>query len=168
MTYDSTNYMKDTVAEAYKNERAVTGCTENKGPSGNTGNYLTFDSTPNCRVFANNAATWTGKIGLMYPSDYGYTVDSQYWTNTMIGSKGFTSTVVGTSWLQKKANHSSYEWFLSPSSNKSDCVAYWSGSGYVYYYSAISISGARPTLYLKSNVGITSGTGESGSPYELV
>ncbi len=110
---------------------------------------------------------WTGKIGLMYPSDYGYSVDSSYWT-TKTGISGFTSTVVGTSWLYKTANPAG-EWFLSPSSYGSNYVALWGSSGRVYYYIASVYCGVRAAIYLKSTVQITGNNdGSLTAPYTLI
>ncbi len=117
-------------------------------------------------IWSGNEATWTGKIGLMYPSDYGFSADSSYWSGTLLYN--YNSAASATSWLQKEANHSSYEWLLSPSSSASYYVAIWNGDWNVFINRANSYSGVRPVLYLKSEVQITgTGTGTSSSPYEL-
>ncbi len=115
-----------------------------------------------------SGSTWTGKIGLMYPSDYGYSVDSSYWT-TRTGNTGFKSTVVETSWLYKTANRTDWgwEWFFSPYAGSSDSVASWTTGGYLDYFCVRNSDGVRPSLYLKSNVLITSGNGSSSQPYQL-
>ena len=57
-------------------------------------------------------------------------------------------------------------WILTPYSSSSVwCVG---GSGNAYYYSPSSYSlGARPSMNLKSNVIITSGTGTKEDPFEI-
>ncbi len=164
LTDDVINYTKDTVVEAYKYERAVTGCSENKGPSENNSESK-VESNSTCRVWANHAATWTGKIGLMYPSDYGFSASDTYWSGTMLYS--YNSAAANTSWLQKEANHTDSEWLLSPSSNDSSSVAEWINAGLVYRLSAQYCDGVRPVLYLKSDIQVTGGEGTSTTPFTL-
>ena len=158
----------DTPKEAYANERAVEWCDGGVGPAENTGYsgyYLTFESTPNCRVWANNQATWTGKVSLMYPSDYGFSVNNENnnWDKQL---KDF-STIQSSSWLNS-ANHS-YEELLSPTSDGSTYVAIWGASGVVDATSVYSYNynGVRPSVNLISEIKIRQGDGTSESPYFL-
>ena len=122
------------------------------------------------------AQTWIGKIGLMYPSDYGY------------ATAGGTTTARNTC-LAKKLNYGNDGWW-----DYRDCPE----ENYLYktnptesqwplihqldnYVTAHIIdsqgtistvdpnySGSvHPSLYLKSNISITSGDGSSTSPYQL-
>ncbi len=167
VTYDDTSYIKDNPSEAYKNERAVSGCQDNKGPSSNSTQSAVVGNET-CRVWADKAATWTGKVGLLYPSDIGYSVDSQYW-NTILGYGTFEGTVANSSWLQA-ANHSNHEWLLSPVTyTLTNDVSRWSKTGYLYNNHAnYNGNRARATLSLKSMVLITKGNGSLDTPYELV
>ncbi len=158
--------IKDTPIEAYNYERAVSGCSGGKGPSANS-SQSKVEGNSSCRVWANNAATWNGKIGLMYPSDYGFSADSSYW-NTRLLYGSFNGNASNSSWLQKEANHSDYEWLLSPSSYYPGYVAHWGSGGIVLYNIADDGYGVRPVLYLKSDIEVNGGEGTSGSPYILV
>ncbi len=167
LTYDSTNkIIKDTVSKAYKYERAITGCNKNEGSNKSQSE---LEGNSSCRVWINHNATWMGKITFMYPSDYGYTVDSQYWKNTIIGSEEFESTAVETSWLFKGANHSvGYpEWFLSPTSISNNYIAFWNNNGRVGHSTANNDLMVRPSLYLKSDIQIIGGDGSLEQPYQL-
>ncbi len=158
----SYNSKKDTPITAYQHERAVEGCDGGKGPSTNS-TSSTVESNTSCRVWANNSATWTGKVGLLYPSDYGFSADSSNWTKVLYDYE----TPSQTSWLQS-ANHSSFEWLLSPSSYNSDSASYWYTAGCVLYNYVYSVSsGVRPVLNLESRVGITGGAGTESNPYQL-
>lgn len=158
--------IKDTVNEAYKNERAVTGCEGGIGPASNS-NRETLQNNTTCRVWANNQATWAGRIALLYPSDYGYSADSKYW-NTKLGYTTFNGTASDSSWLQKTVNLKFHEWLLSPGSYDAYNVAYWYIIANVSNaYVSNDYLGVRPTLYLKNNVKITSGEGTQENPYNL-
>ena len=111
---------------------------------------------------------WTGKIALMYPSDYSYTyalgVDNTCYTDgyDCDGSSGKTN-----GWIYN-TNSNTTQWLLSPNSGNSYGAFYLGGSGYVnYYLSVTNSSGVRPSLYLISDIKIDSGEGTEQSPYQL-
>ena len=119
-------------------------------------------------VYSGRSTSWTGKIALMYPSDYSYTyalgVDSNCYTNGFYcdGSSGKTN-----GWIYN-TNSNSNQWLLSPSSGGSDGAFYLDGSGCVDGGYEVSLSyGVRPSLYLVSNIKIDSGDGSEQSPYSL-
>ena len=115
-------------------------------------------------------STWTGAIGLMYMSDYGYATNGDttlcdgtvmyYW-----GTGNYKTECVEKSWLYD----SSYtQWTITPYSDQSIYVYDLNTDGYVDYYKVVSNNFAvRPTLFLKSSVGIASGTGKIGDPFIL-
>ncbi len=145
--------MIDTPKEAYANERDVKSCIENTGKN---------ESESGCKVWANNQATWTGKIALMYPSDYGFSTESSNWETQF---KGFRS-IKSSSWLNS-ANHGSYEWLLSPASTHSTSVAGWYATGDGGNLGVYNYYGVRPSVNLISSIKITSGNGTSETPYFL-
>ena len=119
-------------------------------------------------VYIGRPTTWTGKIGLMYPSDYGYA--------TAGGSTTSRATCLSTTM---------YNW---DSSEFSDCkgndylykIAQWTLTSHsanardVFYVSSdVDRNGAygafvvRPALFLKSNILVDKGTGERSNPYTL-
>ena len=106
----------------------------------------------------------TGKVGLMYPSDYGYSVTNANCSHTSknLGSYN-SSSCGGKAWLLKYG----FEWTNSPYSGNSNVVFYvgsnaWLGSDFTY-----NGYGVRPVLYLKSNVYVTGGDGSINNPYQL-
>ncbi len=162
----SSAYIDDTSISAYANERAVTGCANNKGPATNN-SRTNVENNKNCLVYANNAATWIGKIALMYPSDYGFSADSQYW-NTNLGTGGFDGDASASSWIFKGANLTSSEWLLNGNTGGANFISYLRNQG------RITTQGSentplyiRPTLYLKSDILIDGGTGTKADPYKL-
>ena len=112
-------------------------------------------------VYSGRPTEWEGKIGLMYPSDYGYSVlSSSCARTTNLGSYN-TSTCAGESWLYGQG----YEWTITPNSLYSDCVFYLDYYGSLNYNCAYLGFSARPVLYLDSSVYVIDGNGTIGNPY---
>ena len=116
--------------------------------------------------------TWTGKVGLMYPSDeymvYGNGVNSACYDNPnrCSGTNAQTGWVYKSNVLEGQSSPS-YTWLLSSDAGNSNYVlGANSGGGLNLSYSNYS-DGVRPVVYLKSNIKIADGTGEAGSPYTL-
>ena len=133
----------DTILTAYNNERD-----ENKKWDG-------------------NQPTWDGKIGLLYPSDVGYSALSSYWSGTKLYEYS-GSAVKASNWMQQ--THSMYEWLLSPSSNGSRDALCWYSAGYLNnrIISNNNSHTVRPVLNLKSQTEILIGDGTSNLPYVVI
>ncbi len=120
-------------------------------------------------VYSGRSTNWTGKVGLIYPSDYGYATSGNSSTTraTCLAKELYNwdgaSACYQNDWLFK----SSYMWSLSPDSSYSNDVFYVSSSGYVSSYTATYTSGVWPVVYLKSTIKVTTGTGSSDSPFIL-
>ena len=115
--------------------------------------------TTNCMSGNSGAydASTTGKIGLMYASDYLYA--SSYFADTSTQS-GSSEYYGNKNWLYK-----GYEWTITPDADSSTDVFFVYSDGAVSSNSSNKGNGARPTLYLKSGVGITGGSGTINDPY---
>ena len=112
-------------------------------------------------VYSGRPTTATGYIGLMYPSDYGYSVlSSSCARTTNLGSYN-NATCAGQSWMYGQG----YEWTITPHSSYSVGVFLVDRSGYLHYYSANVGYAARPVLYLDSSVYVIDGTGTQSDPY---
>ena len=110
------------------------------------------------------ATTWTGKVGIMYLSDYAYAVDLSLCTK--VGNNYDNSTCKSNDWLFI----SSYQWTLMPAASYAYVAHRVNLSGYVNIdlVSDINAYGAtRPVLYLKSDVTVVGGEGTSSNPYQL-
>ena len=113
-------------------------------------------------VYSGRPTEWEGKIGLMYPSDYGYSVLSSSCARTTNLSSYNNSTCAGESWLYG----SGYEWTITPcSSSGSYLVFYLRNNGRLNHYSANYGYSARPVLYLDSSVYVIDGNGSQSDPY---
>ena len=112
--------------------------------------------------YGTNPNSWTGKIALMYVSDFGYAASDEC-TQTL--SNYNYAMCVDNNWLN--STHDGFsEWCINqrPSSGSIYVVA----NLQVSYDSMISSAEYyRPVLYLTSNVLITGGSGISTNPYTL-
>ena len=111
-------------------------------------------------VLLGRPTSWTGKIALMYPSDYGYAVDLTQCSQTLYN---YDSTCASNNWLNSYS-----QWLLTLNSSRADSAWLVFTFGRVdngnYVWNAI---GVRPVLYLSSEAIIGSGDGSSGSLYRL-
>ena len=112
-------------------------------------------------VYSGRPTYWEGKIGLMYPSDYGYSVLASSCARTTNLSSYNKSTCAGESWLYGEGN----EWTLTPDSSNSGYVFYLSSTGHLDSYNADNGFAARPVLYLDSSVYVIDGNGTMSDPY---
>ena len=112
-------------------------------------------------VYSGRPTSTTGYIGLMYPSDYGYSVlSSSCARTTNLGSYN-SANCAGQSWLYGKG----YEWTLTPSSSNSFGVFCLDYDGSVNNLSADYGYGSRPVLYLDASVYKIDGDGSLNNPY---
>ena len=123
-------------------------------------------------VYSVHAPTWTGKIGLMYPSDYGYATAGGSTTNRATCMTTNLYDWDGSGVSDCKNNDyllkSYYQWTLTPRLSRSDYAFYVGSSGNVNFGDAYATGGVRPVAFLKSNISITNvGTGTSESPFQL-
>ena len=119
-------------------------------------------SGSNTYYYGTNPNSWTGKIGLMYISDYGYAASDTCTSNL---SSYNDETCTSNNWLY---NIKKNEWLLPQRSNYSGDVFNIDADGLVGFNSASNNNYAvRPTLYLKYNVQISSGDGTSSNPYKF-
>ena len=129
-----------------------------------------------CSSSITRTTTWTGKVGLLYPSDYlyatagGSTVSRNNCLNTKMymGWNNYSNEDCRSNdWIY----YSTYsQWTISPvastSSEPYEVFAI-SSSGGITNSGVYSDYSVYPTLHLKSSVSITSGSGTSSDPYIL-
>ena len=106
-----------------------------------------------------NALYWDGKVGLMYPSDYGYAAGNDCVTNTDAYSYDKCSD---KNWIDLK---NIYELFMTSVATSEKLVFNSDRFGKICEVSSSTPRYARPVFYLSSDVSITSGTGTSSDPY---
>ena len=124
-------------------------------------------------VYSGRPTTWTGKIGLMYPSDYGYATAGGTITNraTCMATKLYGWNDFEVSDCRKNDYLYEYgydQWTLTlDSSDEYDSLIV-NINGYVNNYYVGNHNAVRPVAFLKSNISITDvGIGTAKSPYQL-
>ena len=112
-----------------------------------------------CNDSVTRTTTWTGKVGLIYPSDYGYaSTDTSCRANI---NDNTNYSCENTNWLHSGSTY----WTISRIANSYRATLSWfvRSDGFVDFDSAYRGFGVRPSIYLKSDVSITSGDGSSSA-----
>ena len=134
-----------------------------------------------CNDTVNRTTTWTGYIGLPYPTDYAYaSSESDCETNMNAGYNATASsddeafanmTCKKNNWMHHGTTMDIEEatWFMSPNATPARADVVWGviGDGITGGSSAAYPLSAFPTIYLKFNILIESGKGTSSNPYIL-
>ena len=133
-------------------------------------------------IYGSNPSSVYAKVGLMYPSDYGYATVGGTTTNKSScrakelhnWSDSSFSDCKNNDWLftSQSSFISSGEWLLSPSSSSSYGASRLNSTGYVNLnYSVLGNPqfAVRPTFYLDSSILKIVGTGDgsSSNPYRV-
>lgn len=158
--YDGTTLYTDasqiSAETLYTNERLGTPAVLDPGTSSSNDGYIDRDKT------------WTGKVALIYPSDFLYSTSGNAATSREIclASGGWNTNCANTSWLKD----SRLIWTISAATTSQR-------NFYVFQFSsAISNAGLvswpsnaqiRPSIHLKDNVIITDGDGSEGNKFKL-
>ena len=126
--------------------------------------YRTYDATSKKFYNAESiGTTWSGKIGLMYVSDYGYAASQNSWSTNMY-SYG-NNSIKKNNWLYMGM----HEWTISPISTSTSSVYYINADGRVVDDGGVnnSYANVRPCFYLKPEVTYISGNGSKNSPFRI-
>ena len=124
--------------------------------------YKSCTSGTYCNDTYTRQGTWTGYVGLMYGSDYGYAAGSTCANETILYY--YNSNCKDTDWLYSL---NITQWALSPAIDASSATdvfrVYSNGDlGIGRTYGAYAV---RPVVYLSSDVVIKDGQGTSNSPW---
>ena len=179
-TLNGTYYNGTYATGAFKNDstrNAIESVVWNLGGS-STNNDVTasmfYERERGTTVYSGRPTTWTGKIALMYPSDYGYATAGGTTTNrdSCLAKELYNwdgsdvSDCKNNDYLFKSAYT---QWTLTHGSSSSITAFSVAAKGSVdwdnAYYDSHSV---RPAAFLKSNILISEvGNGSSTSPYQL-
>ena len=123
-------------------------------------------------VYIGRPTTWTGKIGLMYPSDYGYATSGGTTKDraACLAKKLYNWDSSDFSDCKENDylyNSSNVQWTLAPYSLTANLVFSVYAGGSVNFNGVGSALAVRPALFLKSSIKVKSGTGEKNNPYTL-
>ena len=114
--------------------------------------------------------TWTGKVAIPYPSDYGYAADLSLCQKQLESYNDTTCTA--NNWMKNiLAPNNDKGWVLTPSSGNAYYAWNMIPSGRVgnYYNGVFNSYDVVPVLSLNSELSIKAGTGtgSSSAPYQL-
>ncbi len=123
-------------------------------------------------VYSGRSTSWTGKVGLMYPSDYGYATSGGTTTNRASclakemsnWDDSSVSDCKNNDWMY---NSSIYQWTITPRQVNTFDVFYVEDTGCVHSFIAYNYLGVRPVVHLNSAIKVITGSGTKESPYIL-
>ena len=128
-----------------------------------TGKSACSSTTGGCSDTIERKKTWVGEVGLMYPSDYGYSaMSSCVYTNI----NEYKNSCNDTSWLD---NSGVDQWTITPRafSNSASMLYYLAYDGvFATIYADYPVE-ATPVVYLNENVKILDGDGSEDKPFVL-
>ena len=107
---------------------------------------------------------WTGQIGLIYPSDYGYSANMNSCASTALNS--YSTSCRDSVWLYNNANH---QWTLTPYAFSSNAFGVFrvDSTGYLDTNAAIHTRAVSPVTYLLPDIKILDGDGTTERPFVL-
>ena len=123
-------------------------------------------------VYSERSTSWTGKVGLIYLSDYGYATSGGATTNraSCLAKELYNwkdSSVSDCSNNDWMYNSSNSQWTITPPRDDANGVFFVTSTGNVDYYYAYSILSVRPVVHLNSAIKVITGSGTKESPYIL-
>lgn len=122
-------------------------------------NFYTYER--GTTVNGSNPTTTTGYIGLMYPSDFGYSALESNCARTTLLSEYITAACAGASWLSGR----SFDLTLTQYTTNATQTISISREGKIAARDAIGNFGVSPVLYLNSSVYLVDGNGSLDNPY---
>ncbi len=168
ITYDFTNtgIKNDTT----RNMIAETTWNLGGWDTSNIYSNVMYEKERGTTVSYGSSTTWTGKIALAYPSDYGYATDLSKCSQTLSNYSSSTDSYACRSndWMYPILGTSSNGWLLIPWSSGEYSAFSVSSSGRVNDRGGVCFAyGVVPVLYLGSDQDIVSGDGSQSNPYKL-
>lgn len=130
--------------------------------------YTICGTSPYCTDTVQRTPRWTGKVGLMYISDYAYATGQNRGTclHETLLSNYSTANCNKDNWIPD----GNYQWTLTllPNHGNASTVFRLSGSGGLGNKTVNILNHVRPSIYLSSSVNFLSGgDGSLGNPYQI-
>ena len=117
-----------------------------------------YESERGAEVYSGHETKSSDYIGLIYPSDYGFAS-----TDESCSQDPFDITCKNNNWLYKGF----WYWTISPNSSSASRVFHVSSVGSLGSLNALYRAGVRPSVYLKSDIKIVSGSGKKNDMFKL-
>ena len=119
-----------------------------------------------CNDAVTRTTSWTGYVALPYITDWAYASSERICETNMQKQDSSNAYICkNNNWMQR----STVAWYLSPGAHGAYAPNAWNvgGDGYAGSNFVDGSFAVAPSIYLKSNVIIASGTGISSNPYIL-
>ena len=164
ISVDFTNYSPSDKAKQFINNSKwyLGGHSTSTGVT--TEQFYTFERGN--KTYSRNSLHLNKKIGLMYPSDYGYA--SGKLCSDSIPVYSYNDSCKDRNWIFNNLN----QWFITSRSDTGSLAFYLNGTGTVLTFN-VPLGGTaiprsvRPTFFLTSTTTIVSGTGSIDDPYVI-
>ncbi len=181
-TLTSTSNVNSKLSSAIVNARWHLGGASSTNYSTLTAEGIYLQERNTSAIYSGNPSSIYAKVGLMYPSDYGYatvggtsTNKSSCRTKPIYNWASSYSDCKNNDWLFTSQNNfvNDAEWTITPYSDTSANVSYIESTGNVrFQYNYVDVCNfywaVRPTFYLDSILlKIVGGTGTSTEPYHI-
>ena len=113
-------------------------------------------------VYSGRSTTWTGNIGLIYPSDYGYAADLSSCTQNLYNYDN--TSCKNSDWMYNGV----IQWTITQNSDRSYGTWGISSTNRINSLSNVYAAyGVHPVVFLDSDLAIEVGDGTSSNPYQL-
>ena len=123
-----------------------------------------------CNDTVIRTTTWTGHVALPYITDWVYASgEADCDDNFNITDSSNNYICKNSNWMHYGDTEEDFFQFLSPGTFSADATRAWgvSGAGKVGNWCIFKVESIFPSIYLKSNVKIVSGSGTNSDPYTL-
>ena len=135
------------------------------GFSGIVDSAAAYDAERGSAVYPGNPTSVIQRVGLLYPSDYGFAASNSNWRTRL---SSYNSTAVrNNNWMWMGL----YEWTISSisddASDRTDYAFRVTYSGSVNNLDTDGYTAVRPSFFLESSVIYVSGTGTQSDPFRI-
>ena len=162
-TWSSSSLTKTNLNDTFLNSFSSTWRNKIADATWYVDGYNTWYATPAEFQDAESTGTpWTGKIGLMYVSDYGFAASQSAWTSDVLSYN--SSSITSNNWMYMGLA----EWTISRHSSATTGAFIVDISGGVSYLNVkVNDVAVRPSFYLESSVSYVSGSGSATNPIRI-
>ena len=116
------------------------------------------------KTWTGRESTWTGKVALLYPSDYVYATDDNTCLNSLPHNWNETNN---SNCLNNYLNKGVDYWTIQPLFKNHHYVLYINSNGQLKDINASKIFNIYPSVYLVDGVLLKSGNGSVENPYQI-
>lgn len=140
------------------------GSTPDYSTNGSTLNWKEYENSTN--VYAGNASSWEGYIGMISLSDYGYASggEKEICLTSNLTNISEQEQCITNNWLYTKEPF----WVMNASVVNADNYFIINNSGNLEEQASTLLAKDRPSAYLKTDITLAGGNGTIGNPYRLV